>query len=386
MRSSLLRHAATLLTGLGLVVGSLGVAAAPAQAAGFRVRIAASATPVTLGQRVTLSGTVSPRPGRRYVKVQQRLVGSTTWHTIKQVRTTRAGSYRVTVRPGTDEDRYYRIYKPKQGSRKAGRSAAVQVVVDPVVTTPASLDSITPVSGPLAGGTTLTITGSGLGGTDTVTFTPQVARADTSDGSGILPELPGNVTVVDDGTLTVRTPASLGGTSLVKVYTPSGTLLSTYTFETTDRGLSTFEQQVLDEINARRAQPQTCDEHGTPTRMPAVAPVAWDGKLSDLALSHSRDLAARQDVYKGITHTTYGTSSWTTRFTRAGVTGGYGEILAVSPQAYTAEQVVDLWMTSTSGHCSNLMNANWSRTGVGVAEGSYGASSQDSIFSNVDFQ
>lgn len=388
MHSKLLRHAAALLAGFGLVAGLLGAAAAPAQAASFGVTISASATQVSVGQSVTLAGKVSPRPATRYVYLQRRYVGSTAWHTVKKVRTTRAGYYHVTVTPGNDDDRYYRIYKPKQRSRKAGRSAAVELIVDRVATTPATLEGITPGNSPLSGGVTLTISGTGLAGTSTVTFTPRVERSATKDGTGILPELRGTVTAVDDTTLTVRTPASLGGENLVKVYTPSGTLTSTVSYAAGNRGLTGFEQQVLDELNARRAVAQTCTENGRTTSMPAVAPVAWDGALSDLALSHSADLAARQDVYQGITHTTYGTASWTTRFQLAGVTGGYGEILALSPSASSAAEVVGQWMKSTAGHCTSVMNPNWTKAGVGVSTGAWQTSGgvQDSIFSNVDFQ
>ena len=388
MRSMLLRHAAALLAGFGLVAGSLGVAAAPAQAATFSVSLSASATHVTVGQKVTLTGKVSPRPGRRCVKVQLRYVGSTAWHTIKKVRTNRAGRFTVKVTASDENDRYYRIYKPKQRSRKAGRSAAVQVIVDPVVITPATLGGITPGTSPLAGGATLTVTGTGLSGTDTVTFTPQVARSDTRDGTGILPELRGTVSVIDDTTLSVRTPASLGGENVVKIYTPSGTLTTSVTYAGTTREPTSFEQQVLDEINARRAAPQTCHENDANNKMPAVAPVAWDGKLSDLALSHSRDLAARQDVYKGLSHVTWDTKDFTTRFRLAGVSGGYGEVLALSPSGYSAAQVVAQWMQSTGGHCESVMNEGWTKAGVGVAGevGFDGSFDRDSIFSNVDFQ
>ena len=112
------------------------------------------------------------------------------------------------------------------------------------------------------------------------------------------------------------------------------------------------------------------------------------GRLSDLALSHSRDLAARQDLYQGLSHTTYGTASFTNRFQLAGVTGAYGEILALSPKDRTASAIVDQWMNSVTGHCEVLMKSTWTKAGVGVASGvwqtTYGP--QESIFSDVDFQ
>jgi len=69
MHSKLLRHAAALPAGFGLIAGTLGAAAAPALAASFSVTISASTTPVN-------------------------------------VRTTSAGHDHVTVTPGNDDDRW----------------------------------------------------------------------------------------------------------------------------------------------------------------------------------------------------------------------------------------------------------------------------------------
>ncbi|MCA0294707.1 MAG: CAP domain-containing protein [Actinobacteria bacterium] len=385
MHSTLLRSTAALVTAFGLIAGLLVLTAAPAQAASFRVSVDASATTVAAGGTVTFTGTVSPRPSSRYVYLQRRMVGSTKWKTVKKIHTTRAGGYRVTVGTSSDADRYYRIYKPKQGSRKAGYSTGVQVIVDRVVVgAAASLTSHYPTTGALSGGTELTLTGSGLAGTTQVTFTPQVAASDTADGSGVLPELPGTVVSADDQTVVVTTPASLGGPSLVKVYTGSNTLTTTFTYAAMPRDLEPFEQAVLDEINARRAEAQTCDGQ----KMPPVEPLTSDGTLADLALSHSRDLAARQSVYKGISHQTYLTRSVGTRFALAGMTSGWGEILALSPESYEASDVVDQWINSRSGHCEALMSDQWTTAGVGVATGRWEyrtGSFQDSLFSNVDF-
>lgn len=386
MRDTLLRRLAALVTGVSLAVAGLTLATVPAQAASFKVTVAVSDTSVTVGEAITVTGRITPKPSSRYVYLQQRNVGAKSWRTVRKIKTAKSGSYRTTVTPGDATDRYYRVYKPKQGGRKAGYSAVVQVVVDPkpVSSRTTRIAGISPASGPLAGGTTVTISGTGLSGTTKVTFTPQVSAAQTSDGSGILPELPGTVTVVDDSTLRVTTPASLGGANTVKVYAPTATLVTTFAYATASRLPSTFEQQVLGELNARRATSQTCNGKA----MPAVGPLGWAGGLSDLALSHSRDLAARQDVYRGLSHVTYGTRDFTVRFHRAGVTGGFGEILALSPENYSASQVVDQWMTSTTGHCESVMNKGWTKAGVGVAPGvwqtSYGP--QRSTFSNVDFQ
>jgi uncharacterized protein YkwD len=394
MRRRLLRALTALVVGFGLATGMLSVAAVPAHAAKFALSLTIADQTVTVRDTLTLSGKVSPKPKTRYVYVQRRYVGSTSWKTVKKVKTSASGTFRTTIGAGNDTDRYYRIYKPGQGSRKAGYSVSVQVIVDPAATASSAVTPIvlSPASGPLSGGTRLTISGSGLSGTTKVTFTPQVTAGQTKDGTGILPELPGELHQVSEQAVEVVTPASLGGANLVKVYTPTATLTGSYTFTRTARTADAFEQQVLDEINARRATPQTCQDNGTTRQLPAVPPVAMDEGLADLALAHSRDLAARQDVYKGLSHVTYGTSSFEVRFSRAEVTGRYGEILALTPAALggshvPAGYVVDQWMKSTTGHCGSLMSRNWTRAGVGVAAGvwqtKYGP--QNSIFSNVDF-
>lgn len=389
MRRRLARALTALVVGFGLATGMLSLAAVPAHAAKFAVSLMIADPNVTVRDTITLSGKVSPKPKTRYVYLQRRYVGSTSWKTVKKIRTTSSGTYRTTIGAGNDVDRHYRIYKPRQGSRKASYSPAVQVVVDPVFSavTAASPLTLSPSSGTLSGGTTVTIRGGGLSAATKVTFTPQVTADQTSDGTGVLPEVPGSTRVVDDNTVEVVTPASLGGANLVRVYTPSATFTATYTYTTGARSPSTFEQQVLDEINARRAVPQTCHQGNGTSLMPAVKPIVWDGSLADLALAHSRDLAERQDVYQGLSHVTYGTAGVQVRFHRAAVKGGYGEVLALSPQRATAAYVVDQWMQSTTGHCQSVMNANWTRAGAGVTTGERrtSAGAQTSIFSNVDF-
>jgi len=391
MHATLLRRGAALLTSFALAAGLLTLTAAPAQAARYGVTIAIADTAAVVGDTITITGKVSPKPSSRWVYLQRRFVGALGWKTIKKAHTTRSGAFRIDVGTGDERDRYYRVYKPKKGSRKAGYSAAIQAIVDPVLApgaVRATLVGLTPTSGPLAGGTELTLTGTGFDASTTVTFTPLVTAAQTADGSGIMPELPGRVTFVDSGTLTVLTPASLGGANLVKVYAPSTTLTTTYTYAMSSREPDAFEQAVVEQINLRRASPQTCTVNGEPKKMGPVPPVVIDGALSDLALSHSRDLAARQDDYHGLSHSTYGTAEFSTRFALAGVTGWFGEILAISSLNSKPSDVVDQWMAS-GGHCESVMNGNWTKAGVGVLTGVWvrnDGTSFDSLFSNVDFQ
>lgn len=380
MPKRLLRRLAAIATSFALAAGALQLVTVPAHAASFSVSLKASATKVVVGKTVTFTGKVSPKPSSRTLYLQRRYVGSTTWKNIKKFSAAKSGSFKVATGFDNDTDRYYRIYKPKQGSRKAGYSSVVQVVVDPKPKpTTVALNRITPAGGPLSGGQKVTITGAGLARTTKVTFTAKVKAAYTKDNTGILPELPGVVTVIDDTKVEVTTPASLGGSSMVKVYTPAATLTTTYTYARSSREPSDFERQVLVEINEKRSAQQTCAGKS----QPAVGPLSWSGELSDVALAHSRDLAARQSVYQGLSHVTYGLDSFAERFYAAGFGAPFGEILALSPKDYTAAQVVQQWMNS-AGHCTSIMNKSWTKAGVGVAPGSY--SGQASIFSNVDFQ
>ena len=75
---------------------------------------------------------------------------------------------------------------------------------------PPTLDSVSPSSGPIVGGTTVTITGSNLTGTTQVLF-GGVAATDVSVGE-------------DGDTLTATTPSGTAGTVNVSVTTPGGTV------------------------------------------------------------------------------------------------------------------------------------------------------------------
>ncbi|MCA0307141.1 MAG: CAP domain-containing protein [Actinobacteria bacterium] len=383
MHTTLLRRGSALLAGLALAAGVLGVAT-PARAASFSVSLTASDTTVVECEGVNLVGKVSPRPASHTIRVQQLMVGQTTWTTVATLSTTSAGNYRTTVRPDGPGDRYYRVYKPRSSTRKAGYSAKVLVHV-----TPQTGDvHACAASSPLAGGGTIEVTGSGLAATTAVTVTPQVPDGLRAGGFSAMPALAARFTVVDDTRVSVTMPANLAGTSVLSLTIGAGVLTTTVEYKRTWRSATSFEARILSEINKRRARTQTCRGDGTAKTMKAVPALHWNGGLSDLALAHSRDLAARQDVYDGLDHVTHGTTGFSARFQLAGVSGAFGEVLALSPKDYTASQVVSQWMSSTTGHCESVMSRTWTRAGVGVAGGVWdtGSSLQDSIFSNVDFE
>ncbi len=80
-----------------------------------------------------------------------------------------------------------------------------------------TLTAISPSSGPIAGGTTVTITGSGFTGASQVTFAGTNAKS---------------YTIVNDTTITAVTPvAFIAGTAQVAVTTPGGVVTGTYTYK-----------------------------------------------------------------------------------------------------------------------------------------------------------
>ena len=368
MRRRMLRHLTAFTTGLALVLGLVAIGTVPAHAAPFRVTISASLTTVLETGTVTFTGRVSPKPSSRTLYLQRRYSGSSKWTNVKKFSAGSDGSYTVTTGFGDARDRYFRVYKPKSSKRKAGRSVSMKIVVN----SPAE---------PLAGGKKVRLVVAGVTGATRVTVTPRVP-ADYIDTAVGLAELPAAFTVIDDTTIDVTPPASLGGSNLVKIYTPSGTVETSLLYGRTSRSGSAFEKAVFDQVNLRRSKKQTCSGKS----MPAVGKVSWDGQLSDLALSHANDLATRQGlVYDGLDHVTHGLKAFHHRFYAAGyTTGGSSENLAVSPKSYSASLVVTQWMKSTSGHCESVMNKNWKKAGLGVSRGTW--KSQDSIFSNLDFR
>ena len=118
-----------------------------------------------------------------------------------------------------------------------------------------------------------------------------------------------------------------------------------------------FEDEVLAQINARRAAGATC---GTVVK-PAVGPVVMNAELREASRCHSQDMG----VNGYFSHTSQdGRSPWD-RIDDAGYDASpTGENIAAGYATPTA--VVNGWMTST-GHCNNIMNGGSNETGVGYA-------------------
>ena len=112
---------------IGLVVW-LVPAPAHAAPATYRVSIAVSAAKADVGQSLKVTGKVTgPRAGRKQVHVQQR-IGMGAWRTVKKVRTTASGRYSSAVKVTTAGAQSLRVVAPKSKVRRAGTSAARQVM------------------------------------------------------------------------------------------------------------------------------------------------------------------------------------------------------------------------------------------------------------------
>lgn len=97
------------------------------------------------------------------------------------------------------------------------------------------------------------------------------------------------------------------------------------------------------------------------TKMPPVAPVAWNDRLAKAGYDHSVEMNANNYF----SHTGENGSSPGQRISAAGYAWKtYGENIA---KGYTTEQaVVNGWINS-EGHCKNIMNGKFKEMGAGRA-------------------
>jgi uncharacterized protein YkwD len=116
-------------------------------------------------------------------------------------------------------------------------------------------------------------------------------------------------------------------------------------------------RQVLLEVNLARAKARSCGQQ----QYPAVPPLAWNERLAQAALGHSTNMA--EGHY--FSHVEKDGSDPAARATRAGyVWRAVGENI-VSGYS-TPKEAVAAWLDSP-GHCANIMNPNYTETGVAYA-------------------
>ena len=112
-----------------------------------------------------------------------------------------------------------------------------------------------------------------------------------------------------------------------------------------------YEQQVLALVNQERAKQ-------------GLSALSWSDELTAVARAHSKDMAARGFF----SHTNPDGQSPFDRMKAVGISyRTAGENIAAGQR--TPQEVVNAWMNS-EGHRANILNASYTRLGVGYASGS----------------
>ncbi len=126
----------------------------------------------------------------------------------------------------------------------------------------------------------------------------------------------------------------------------------------TDSVSSSVNKTVLLQlVNDARKKGCNCGN----TYYPPVAPLTWNELLEKAAQSHSTDMFKKNYF----SHTGSDGSGSGERISRAGYTWKYyGENIANGYQ--TESEVIAGWLSSP-GHCSNIMNGNFTEMGVSKA-------------------
>jgi uncharacterized protein YkwD len=123
-------------------------------------------------------------------------------------------------------------------------------------------------------------------------------------------------------------------------------------------GLANFDTEALQRINQHRAAGASCGARGSFAPVPALA---WEGRLTAAAYTHSLDMAT-QNYFA---HTGPDGRTVAERVSAAGYDWrAVGENLAGGPTSVQA--AVDGWMASPD-HCANTMNPVYVHVGVACA-------------------
>ncbi len=118
-------------------------------------------------------------------------------------------------------------------------------------------------------------------------------------------------------------------------------------------------QRMLELVNDVRTS--GCDCGGE--WYPPVAPVSWNNTLEDAAYNHS----AWMEQNRSLSHSGAGGSNAGNRIDAAGYNWEvYGENIA---EGYGSEDDVMAGLLSSTGHCDNIMNPDFTEMGVAVSGG-----------------
>jgi hypothetical protein len=108
-------------------------AAASSAAVGVQVRqqvtAALSASSITLGQSVTIKGSVAPNHAGQSVDLQYSYSGA--WHTVKTATLTSTSTYSFTYWPGSTGTRSLRVYRPADADHADGTSPTLKLTINP---------------------------------------------------------------------------------------------------------------------------------------------------------------------------------------------------------------------------------------------------------------
>jgi len=126
----------------------------------------------------------------------------------------------------------------------------------------------------------------------------------------------------------------------------------------TETGGAALECSIVELVNQRRAQGAVCNG----AQMPPAGALAINSILQQTARAHAADMAANH-------YFAHENLSGQSAFDRIGAAGytfstAAENIAAGNP---SPEETMQQWMTSTTGHCENIMNPDFAHIGVGYA-------------------
>ena len=118
------------LVGLLMVIATAATTSAPSAAAdAYTVTATANKTTLVLGQRVVITGSVSPGASGEKVVLQKRYKPKAKWEKERRATISSDGTFKVSDRPTSLKPRWYRVVKPATSSHASGTSGEVRVDV-----------------------------------------------------------------------------------------------------------------------------------------------------------------------------------------------------------------------------------------------------------------
>jgi len=127
--------------------------------------------------------------------------------------------------------------------------------------------------------------------------------------------------------------------------------------------VSGIQLSLLALHNSARAQSRTCRKNGINTFFPAAPPLAWSCDLGNAAVGHSGYMAS----IPTLSHTGAGGTNGGQRITAQGYDWNiWGENIARGFSS--TNSVTNEWVSSTSGHCNNIMSSSFEEMGAAMVK------------------